>query len=104
MTERAVKNAWVEIGGVLLQKDARAPNLPEDTKQVALEMRVKGFLTHDAKIGEEAEIVTPSGRRVRGILFGINPEYTHKFGVPIPELAPIGLEIRAILRDRRKTS
>ena len=104
MTERALKNTWVEIGGVVLQKDERAPNLPDDTKQVPLEMRVKGFLLHDAEKGGEAEIITPSGRTVRGILTGINPEYAHMFGRPIPELSPIAGEIRAILRERRNAS
>jgi 2-amino-4-ketopentanoate thiolase alpha subunit len=104
MTERALKNTWVEIGGVVLQKDERAPNLPDDTKQVPLEMRVKGFLLHDAEKGGEAEIVTLSGRMVRGTLTGINPEYAHMFGRPIPELSPIAGEIRAILRERRKAS
>jgi len=102
--ERAVKNTWVEIGAVILEKDQRAPNLPDDTKQVPLEMRVKGFLLHDAEIGAEAEIITPSGRTVRGALTGINPEYTHMFGRPIPELSPIAGEIRAILRERRNVS
>ena len=102
--ERAVKNTWVEISGVVLQKDGRAPNLPDDTKQVPLEMRVKGFLLHDAEIGAEAEIITPSGRTVRGMLTGINPAYTHMFGSPIPELSPIAREIRAILRERRNVS
>ena len=104
MPERALKNTWVEIGGVVLQKDERAPNLPDDTKQVPLEMRVKGFLLHDAEKGGEADIVTLSGRTVRGTLTGINPEYTHMFGRPIPELSPIAGEIRTILRERRKTS
>jgi len=104
MTERAIKNTWVEIGGVVLQKDERAPNLPDDTKQVPLEMRVKGFLLHDAEKGAEAEIITPSGRTVRGILTEINPVYAHMFGRPIPELSPIAGEIRAILRERRKVS
>ena len=102
--KRAVKNTWVEISGVVLQKDGRAPNLPDDTKQVPLEMRVKGFLLHDAEIGAEAEIITPSGRTVRGMLTGINPAYTHMFGSPIPELSPIAREIRAILRERRNVS
>ena len=104
MTERAVKNTWVEIGGVVLQKDKRAPNLPEDTKQVPLEMRVKGFLLHDAEKGGEADIITPSGRTVRGTLTEINPVYTHMFGRPIPELSPLAGEIRAILRERRNAS
>jgi hypothetical protein len=104
MTERALKNTWVEIGGVVLQKDERAPNLPDDTKQVPLEMRVKGFLLLEAEKGGEADIVTLSGRTVRGTLTGINPEYAHMFGRPIPELSPIAGEIRTILRERRKTS
>ena len=104
MTERALKNTWVEIGGIVLQKSERAPNLPEDTKHVPLEMRVKGFLLRDAEKGEEAEIITPSGRTVRGVLTEINPAYTHMFGRPIPELSPIAGEIRTILRERRNAS
>ena len=101
MTERAVKNTWVEIGAVVLQKEQRAPNLPDDTRLLSLEMRVKGFLLHDAEKGGEAEIITASGRTVRGTLTEINPVYTHMFGSPIPELSPIAAEIRAILRERR---
>jgi hypothetical protein len=104
MSERALKNTWVEIGGVVLQKDERAPNLPDDTKQVSLEMRVKGFLLHDAEKGEKADVITSSGRTVKGTLTEINPVYTHKFGRPIPELSPIAGEIRAILRERRNAS
>ena len=104
MTEHAVKNTWVEIGGIVLQKDERAPNLPNDTKQVPLEMRVKGFLLHDAEKGEEADVITSSGRTVKGTLTEINPVYTHMFGRPIPELSPIAGEIRAILRERRNAS
>jgi hypothetical protein len=104
MTERALKDTWVEIGGILLQKDERAPNLPEDTQQVPLEMRVKGFLRHDAENGKPAEIITLSGRTVRGTLTGINPAYRHMFGSPIPELSPIAGEIRAILRERKSGS
>jgi hypothetical protein len=104
MTERALKNTWVEIGGVVLQHGERAPNLPDDTKQFPLEMRVKGFLRHDAEKGGEAEIITPAGRTVRGRLTEINPAYTHMFGRPIPELSPIAAEIRAILRERRHGS
>ncbi len=104
MTKRAIKNTWVEVGGVVLQKVERSPNLPEDTKQVPFEMRVKGFLLHDAVKGEKAEIITPSGRTVRGTLLEINPAYTHMFGSPIPELSPIAGEIRAILRERRRAT
>jgi hypothetical protein len=104
MTERAVKNTWVEIGGIVLPKGQRAPNLPDDTQQVPLEMRVKGFLRRDAEKGDEVEIVTPAGRTLRGRLTAINPVYAHGFGRPIPELSPIAGEIRAILRERRNGS
>jgi hypothetical protein len=104
MTERAARNTWVEIGGIVLEKGERSPRLPEDTQQVPLEMRVKGFLLHDAEKGGEAEIITNAGRKVRGVLTEINPSYTHMFGSPIPELSPIAGEIRAILQERRKAS
>ena len=104
MTERVVKNTWVEIGAVVLQKGERAPNLPKDTKQVPLEMRLKGFLLHDAEKGGEVEIITHAGRTVRGKLTRINPDYSHMFGRPIPEISLIAGEIRAILRKRRDRS
>ena len=104
MTERAIKDTWVEIGAVVLPKGERAPNVPDDTKQVPLEMRVKGFLLNDAEKGGDAEIITSSGRTVRGMLTRINPEYTHMFGSPIPELSTIAGEIREILRERTRLS
>jgi hypothetical protein len=64
-------------------------------------MRVKGVLAVPAAIGDEAEIVTPAGRRLSGTLVASNPAYTHGFGPPIPELIPIGAEVRAILRHER---
>jgi len=102
--QRAVKNTWVEIGGIVLENGERSPKLPDDTQQVPLEMRVKGFLLQEAEIGGEAEIVTLSGRTVSGTLTEINPAYTHMFGRPVPELSPIAGEIRAILRERKNAS
>jgi hypothetical protein len=102
--QRAVKNTWVEIGGIVLENAERSPKLPDDTQQVPLEMRVKGFLLQEAEIGGEAEIVTLSGRTVSGTLTEINPAYTHMFGRPVPELSPIAGEIRAILRERKNAS
>lgn len=100
MTHRATKETWVEIHRIVLEKDQRAPQVPEDTRQVPLEMKVKGFLVHDAAVGEQAEIITPAGRMIKGRLTGINPAYTHMYGPPIPELLPIGEELRTILRQR----
>jgi hypothetical protein len=102
MTQRATTNTWVEIHQIVLEKDDRAPQVPEDTRQVPLEMKVKGFLVHEAAVGEQAEIITPAGRTIKGTLVEINPPYTHMYGPPIPELLPIGEELRAILRQRGK--
>lgn len=100
MTQGAAEGTWVEIGQIVLPAGERAPRVPADTQQVPLEMRLKGFLVAPAAPGEEAEIETPVGRRVRGKLIQVNPAYTHGFGAPIPELDTIGGEVRAILRER----
>jgi hypothetical protein len=93
---------WVEIGRVVLRGGERAPQVPEDTRELALEMRVKGFLVAPAALGEETEVLTPAGRQLRGILRQVNPAYTHGFGAPLPELSAIGPEVRAMLRERRE--
>jgi hypothetical protein len=101
MAERIPKGTWVEIHRVVLRPGERAPQIPDDTKAVPLAMRVKGFLAESAALDEEAEILTPAGRRLRGTLAVVNPAYTHGFGPPIPELSCIGQEVRAVLRKRR---
>ena len=101
MAEHIEKGTWVQIHRIVLREGQRAPQVPVETQQVPLEMRVKGFLTEPATLGEEVEIVTPSGRRLGGVLTDVNPGYTHSFGSPIPELLRIGREVRAILRETR---
>jgi hypothetical protein len=100
MAELISQGTWVEIYRVVLAPAQRAPHIPEDTKRVPLEMRVKGFLAAPAALGDEVEIVTPAGRRLRGTLSEINPSYTHGFGSPIPELSTIRGELRALLGKR----
>ncbi len=100
MAELVAQGTWVEIHRVALAPGERAPRVPEDTQRVSLEMRVKGFLAAPAALGEQAEIVTLAGRRLRGTLTQVNPAYTHGFGPPIPELSTIGEEVRAMLRAR----
>lgn len=99
MTKPVAKGTWVEIQRIVLPPGERAPQIPEDTQRVPLEMRVKGFLTAPARPGEEAEIETVAGRRLRGTLAEANPPYSHSFGPPIPELAVIAGEVRAMLRQ-----
>jgi 2-amino-4-ketopentanoate thiolase alpha subunit len=91
---------WVEIYSVVLAPGQRAAQIPDDTRKLPLEMRVKGFLAVPANVGEAVEVVTPSGRRLRGTLVSVNPAYGHGFGAPIPELSGIGGEVRALLRER----
>jgi hypothetical protein len=94
------KGTWVEIHNIVLPAGERAPQVPEDTQQLALEMRVKGFLVEPAELDEEVEIITTAGRHLCGRLIEVNPAYSHQFGAPIAELLTIGGEVRAILRER----
>jgi hypothetical protein len=99
MAETVAKGAWVEIHRIVLPAGKRAPQAPEDTRAVPLEMRVKGWLVTDAALGEDAEIVTAAGRHLRGTLAVVNPGYTHGFGAPIPELSTVAAEVVAMLRE-----
>ncbi len=103
MAEMVAKGVWVEVQGTVLPAGERAPQVPKDTQGVPLEMRVKGFLVAPAALGEEVEIVTPTGRKLRGRLAAVTPAYSHSFGAPIPELSEIGDEVKAILKGQEET-
>lgn len=94
---------WVEIHTTLLEPGARATEVPDDTRQLPLEMRAKGFLAAPAALGEEAEIETVTGRRLSGVLLTVNPAYEHGFGPPIAALVRIGVELRTILQHSKNT-
>lgn len=100
MDKPVTTGTWVEIHNVVLPVGERAPQVPGDTQQVPLEMRVKGCLVEPACLGEDADIVTPVGRHLRGTLVAVNPGHSHSFGPPVPELSAIGSEVRMILRAR----
>jgi len=100
VAERVTKGTWVELHAIVLAAGERAPQVPEETQRVPLERTVKGFLTQDAAPGEEAEVVTAAGRRLRGTLRQANPAYTHGFGPPVPELLAVGSELRERMRRR----
>ncbi|MGG5370165.1 2-amino-4-oxopentanoate thiolase subunit OrtA [Enterococcus sp. AZ196] len=85
----AKKGSWVQVHSVVLTTNERAPQVPESTKNVPLEMWVKGFLTADAEIGEEAEIRTITGRLEAGKLVQVEPAFTHSFGKFVPEILEI---------------
>ncbi|MDH5574975.1 MAG: 2-amino-4-oxopentanoate thiolase subunit OrtA [Nitrospirota bacterium] len=101
MAEYIEKGTWVEIHRIVLPGGQRAPQVPVETQQVPLEMRVKGFLAERSCLGDEVEIVTLAGRHLRGLLTDVNPAYTHSFGSPVPELLTIGREVRMILGETR---
>ena len=68
MIELIEKGTWVEIHNIVLEVTDRAPQVPEDTRKVPLEMHVRGFLVSPAAIGDDVDIETLSGRHLRGRL------------------------------------
>jgi len=88
---------WVRIHKVILQPSERAPQVPDDTKKVPLEMWTKGHLDADAEIGDEVSVTTATGRKETGTLLEVNPSYQHSFGIFIPELLAIDKQVRGIL-------
>jgi 2-amino-4-ketopentanoate thiolase alpha subunit len=92
----------VQIYQVILPAEKRAPQVPDDTKKVPLELKAKGFLIADALLEDEVEIITVTGRILKGKLIDSNPSYEHKFGKVIPELLQIGPEIRKIIRSKER--
>lgn len=91
------KGEWVRIHKILLQPAERAPQVPDDTKKVPLEMWDKGYLEADAEIGDEVTILTAAGRREMGTLTEANHHYGHDFGTFVPELLAIDRQVRGIL-------
>jgi hypothetical protein len=93
----AKKGDWVQIHQIVLKPSERAPQVPEDTKAVPLELWVKGFALDNAEIGQEVEVETATGRKVKGKLLEINPSYKHDFGKFVPELIKVDTQLKEIL-------
>ncbi|MBS4535394.1 2-amino-4-ketopentanoate thiolase [Clostridium sp. D2Q-14] len=94
----AKKGDWVRIYNVVLKASERAPQVPEDTKKVPLEMWDKGYLINDeATMGDIVEVETYIGRRIKGKLLEVNPYYDHSYGKCVPELLYIGRQLRTLL-------
>ncbi len=91
------KGEWVIIHRNILEASERAPQVPDDTKKVPLEMWIKGYLNADAKIGDEVEITTITKRVEKGTLLEVNPYYNLNYGVFVPELLKISAQVREIL-------
>jgi 2-amino-4-ketopentanoate thiolase alpha subunit len=95
---QAKSGDWVEIHRIVLEAENRAPQVPEDTKSVPLEMRIRGFALTEGTVGNLIRIRTLNGRQFEGRLTVVRPSYQHGYGAPIPELITIGGELRALLR------
>lgn len=93
----AKKGDWVQIHQIVLKPEERAPQVPDDTKKVPLELWVKGYALSDAKAGEQIEIETTTGRKVKGDLVAVNPRYIHSFGEFVPELLRVDRQVKEIL-------
>lgn len=101
MSQRCSKGDWVMIHKVILEPHQRSKDLPEDTAKVPLEAWIKGWASESAEVGQEVEITTLSGRTVKGRLVEVNPGFTHTYGPGVPELTPIGRELRAVLKEAK---
>lgn len=99
MMNKARKNDWVRIHNVIFEPEERAPQVPEDTKKVPLELWVKGYLVDEqAEVGDMVTIKTVTGRLVNGRLIEIEPSFDHDFGSYVKELAYIGPQLRELLK------
>lgn len=83
------KGEWVQVRSTVLTADERAPQVPEDTKEVPLVKLVKGYLNEDAEMGDEVEVTTVLGRTEVGELVVLHPVYTHTFGGYVKEISEI---------------
>lgn len=95
--QNAKKGDWVQIHSIVLKAGERAPQVPEDTQAVPLELWVKGILQNDASFGDKVTIETVTGRIAEGELVAVNPGYSHNYGSYIPELQKIDKQLKDIL-------
>lgn len=83
------KGTWVRIHRVVLKPEERSSNLPEATRNVPLEMWIKGRLCHDANINDIVQITTRTGRIEEGTLVEANPTFNHDYGDFVDEIIQI---------------
>lgn len=99
MSDEALRGDWVQIHQIVLEAGERAPQVPEDTAGVPLEMKVKGVLVDErARTGDQATVETAVGRRLRGTMIDVNPSYEVGYGPPPRELRTVGSELRSLLK------
>jgi uncharacterized protein (DUF1786 family) len=95
------KNTFVQIYKEVLSIKDRANNIPDDTKLVPFEMRVKGILLNDANLMDVVEIKTATNRIETGILINSEPFYSHSFGHHVKELVDVRSIILSEMEDHK---
>ncbi len=85
---------FVRIHQIILKAEMRTSAIPEDTASTDLRMWTKGFLKHDASLGDEVEIETLSGRVERGELVAYNHMHEVNYGDFVEEILPIGVYLK----------
>ena len=93
------KGDWVRIRKTLLEAGERSDNLPLETKKVPLIMWDKGFLLHDAEIGDWVRVETIIGRFIEGEFVEADPGYDVNYGESVNETLYIGKQLREMLGD-----
>lgn len=97
---QALKGDWVRIYNIVQEAKDRLESLPEDTRQVPLEMWDKGFLINArGEIGDQVQVATIIGRKISGKLVEINPTYQVNYGDGVSETLYIGRQLREMLGD-----
>ncbi len=74
------KGTVVQIERVVLESFERTGNLPDDTKQVPLKMKLKGKLIADSDLGDYVKIITQTNRIDEGYLIDVEPYFKHDYG------------------------
>jgi hypothetical protein len=96
----AKQGDWVRIHSLVLTAEQRSPQVPEDTARVPLQMWDKGFLLNaEAAVGDDVEVETIIGRKVKGTLLEIEPVWDHDFGRCVPEIFSIDRQLKAIMKE-----
>lgn len=83
--------SWVEVERILLEPEQRAAGLPPETADKPYVLRLNGFLTAEARIGDDVTVTSLIGHEHEGRLVDASPGYDHTFGPSMPELLRIGL-------------
>lgn len=93
------RGTWVEIENQILSPQERAPQVPSDTKKTPLIMWAKGFLITNAKLGDDVEVETLTGRILKGKLVTVAPRFEHNFGYSVEALQTVGSIARKSVKD-----